>query len=116
MDTADKAGCTDSSDSSVCLCPLEGIIHTISRKWTLQIVGMIGNHTRLRYSEIQEMLSGISPTVLADRLKKLEEERIISRRVFAEVPPRVEYSLTEDGAELREMIVPLMNWASKRRT
>lgn len=116
MHSEDRTECSGNSDSDVCLCPLEGIIHTISKKWTLQIVAMIGNHTRLRYNEIQKMLSGISPTVLADRLKKLEDKRIINRRVFAEVPPRVEYSLTKDGTELRELIVPLMNWASKRGT
>lgn len=109
-----EAECSRTSINGVCLCPLEGIIHTVSRKWTLQIVTLIGNHQRLRYSDIQKLCAGISPTVLSDRLKDLEEEGIISRKVFAEIPPRVEYSLTEDGAKLRELIVPLMNWASKR--
>ena len=106
--------CNGKSADGVCLCPLEGIIHTISRKWTLQIVTMIGNHGDLRYSEIQTMCSGISPTVLADRLKELEEERIINRKAFAEIPPRVQYSLTDDGKDLRALIAPLMTWASNR--
>ncbi len=109
-----EAECTRTAITGVCLCPLEGIIHTVSRKWTLQIVTLIGNHQRLRYSDLQKLCAGISPTVLSDRLKDLEEEGIISRRVFAEIPPRVEYSLTKEGVELRELIVPLMNWASKR--
>ena len=116
MATDDKNGCTGNTDNDVCLCPLEGIINIISKKWTLQIVGLIGNYTRLRYSELQEKLPGISPTVLAERLKRLEEGRLISRKAFAEIPPRVEYSLTQDGMELREMIGPLMNWAAKRRS
>lgn len=103
--------CSDNTVDGVCLCPLEGIIHTISRKWTLQIITMIGNHESLRYSELQTMCSGISPTVLADRLKELEKERIINRDAFAEVPPRVEYSLTDDGRSLRSLIAPLMTWA-----
>ncbi|TET08348.1 MAG: transcriptional regulator [Candidatus Thorarchaeota archaeon] len=106
--------CSGDSVDGVCLCPLEGIIHTISRKWTLQIVTLIGNHKHLRYSEIQGKCSGISPTVLSDRLKELEEQGILSREVFAEIPPRVEYTLTKDGIDLREMIIPLMNWASNR--
>ena len=114
MNSEDKTGCIEVTEIDVCLCPLEGMIHTISKKWTLQIVAMIGNHSCLRYNELEKMLSGISPTVLADRLKILEENRFISRKVYAEVPPRVEYSLTKDGKELREMIVPLMNWAAKR--
>jgi DNA-binding HxlR family transcriptional regulator len=116
MQSKNGAGCSGNSVEDVCLCPLEGIIDTISKKWTLQIVAIIGNHVCLRYSDIQKMLIGISPTVLADRLKQLEDRRIISRKVFAEVPPRVEYSLTKDGTELRGLIVPLMNWASKRGT
>jgi DNA-binding HxlR family transcriptional regulator len=60
------------------------------------------------------MCSGISPTVLSDRLKELEKQGILSREVFAEIPPRVEYTLTKDGMDLREMIIPLMNWASSR--
>ncbi|MFX1415423.1 MAG: winged helix-turn-helix transcriptional regulator [Promethearchaeota archaeon] len=109
-----EAECSRTSINGVCLCPLEGIIHTVSRKWTLQIITLIGNHERLRYGDLQKLCVGISPTVLSERLKSLEEEGIISRKVFAEIPPRVEYSLTEDGTGLRESIVPLMNWASKR--
>ncbi|MHA2065888.1 MAG: winged helix-turn-helix transcriptional regulator [Candidatus Thorarchaeota archaeon] len=114
MQSEEGAGCSDKSVDSVCLCPLEGIIHTISRKWTLQIVTLIGNHGSLRYSEIQGMCSGISPTVLAERLKELDREGIVSRTAFAEIPPRVEYSLTKDGTDLRNMITPLMTWASNR--
>ncbi|MHA2117442.1 MAG: winged helix-turn-helix transcriptional regulator [Candidatus Thorarchaeota archaeon] len=114
MQSKDKAKCSAKSVDGVCLCPLEGIIHTISRKWTLQIVTLIGNHESLRYSEIQGMCSGISPTVLADRLKELEAEGIVSRKSFAEIPPRVEYSLTDDGRNLRKLIMPLMTWASNR--
>ncbi|MHA1964742.1 MAG: winged helix-turn-helix transcriptional regulator [Candidatus Thorarchaeota archaeon] len=116
MQSEKGTDCSGDSDDGVCLCPLEGIIHTISRKWTLQIVTLIGNNKHLRYSEIQGMCSGISPTVLSDRLKELEEQGILSREVFAEIPPRVEYTLTKDGIDLREMIIPLMNWASKRST
>lgn len=114
MQTEKESKCSSKSVDGVCLCPLEGIIHTISRKWTLQIVTLVGNQRRLRYSEIQSMCSGISPTVLADRLKELEEEGIIRREAFAEIPPRVEYSLTDDGKDLRALITPLMAWASNR--
>ncbi|MHA2141627.1 MAG: winged helix-turn-helix transcriptional regulator [Candidatus Thorarchaeota archaeon] len=114
--SSEKTECKGEAEDGVCLCPLEGVIHTISRKWTLQIVTMIGNHGSLRYSEIQSICSGISPTVLADRLRELQEEGIVSRNAFAEIPPRVEYSLTEDGVDLRELITPLMTWASNRKS
>lgn len=98
----------------ICFCPLEGIIDIISKKWTLQIVAAIGNHKKLRYNEILAKLEGISPKSLADRLKELELEGLVKREVFAEIPPRVEYSLTKVGEELRRSMMPLMEWASSR--
>lgn len=99
----------------VCLCPLEGIIEVISRKWTLQIVATLGNHGTLRYNELMNHLrgkhGGISPRTLTDRLKDLEGHGLINREAFMEIPPRVEYSLTPRGQELKHAMIPLMNWA-----
>ena len=100
--------------NQLCLCPLEGIIDTISKKWALLIVNDIGNHGILRFNQLMENLTGISPKALSDTLKKLENERLVTRESFAEIPPRVEYSLTNDGIELRKAIVPLLKWASQR--
>ena len=100
--------------NQLCLCPLEGIIDTISKKWALLIVNDIGNHGKLRFNQLMENLNGISPKALTDTLKKLENEQLVSRESFAEIPPRVEYSLTNDGIELRKAIVPLLKWASNR--
>ena len=98
----------------LCLCPLEGIIDTISKKWTLLVVNAIGNHGRLRFSQMMQELRGIRPTTLTDTLQELQRERLITRESFAEIPPRVEYSLTKDGAQLRKAILPLLQWASTR--
>ena len=98
----------------VCLCPLEGIIAVISKKWALQIIAEIGNHGKLRFNEIMESLGKISPKSLTDRLKELETSGLIKREMFAEIPPRVEYSLTQDGTDLRKLIIPIMKWASSR--
>jgi len=99
----------------VCLCPLEGIIDIISRKWTLQIVATLGNQGILRYTEIMNHLKGkhggISPRTLTDRLKDLASHGLINRTAFMEIPPRVEYSLTPRGQELKRAMIPLMNWA-----
>jgi DNA-binding HxlR family transcriptional regulator len=103
------------NDSDICLCPIEGIITTISKKWTLQIIAVIGNHQRLRYTEILAKLDGLSSKSLADRLKELERERLVTRTAYAEIPPRVEYTLTQDGNELRTSIMPLMDWAFRRK-
>jgi len=98
----------------LCLCPLEGLIDTIGKKWTLLVVNAIGNHGRLRFNQMMEELRGISPTTLTDTLQELKREALVRRESFAEIPPRVEYSLTKDGTELRKAILPLLQWASTR--
>ncbi|MFX0096499.1 MAG: winged helix-turn-helix transcriptional regulator [Candidatus Hodarchaeota archaeon] len=114
MQSGSIQGDTKDEEVDVCLCPLEGIIEIISRKWALQIIGVIGNQGRLRFHEIMKRLGKISPKALTDRLKELKKIGLIKREMFAEIPPRVEYSLTKDGLELRKLIIPLMKWASVR--
>jgi len=98
----------------ICLCPIDGIIETISKKWSLLLVNEIGNHGSLRYNDLLEELKGISPSTLASMLKELQKEDILSRQAFNEIPPRVEYSLTKRGKELRIAIMPLLKWATKK--
>lgn len=98
----------------ICLCPIDGIIETISKKWSLLLVNEIGNHGSLRYNDLLEELKGISPSTLASMLKELQKEDILSRQAFNEIPPRVEYSLTKRGKELRIAIMPLLKWAIKK--
>jgi len=100
----------------VCFCPLKGVIDVISKKWALLVINAIGNYGRLRFNRLMEELHGISPKTLSDTLKELQAEGLIKRESFAEIPPRVEYSLTRDGAELRKSIIPLLKWAATRNT
>lgn len=98
----------------LCFCPLEGVIDVISKKWALLIVNALGNRERLRFNDLMKELGGISPKTLSDTLKELQVEGLIKRESFAEIPPRVEYSLTHDGTELRKAIIPLLKWAATR--
>jgi len=98
----------------ICFCPLEGVIDVISKKWALLIINAIGNHGKLRFNNLMQELGNISPKTLSDTLKELQTEGLIKRESFAEIPPRVEYSLTRDGAELRKSIIPLLKWAATR--
>ena len=100
--------------NAICLCPLDGVIDTIGKKWGLLIINEIGNHGKLRYNELMLELKGISPSTLASMLKELEKEKLIEKEVFREIPPRVEYSLSTRGKELREAIIPLIKWATKK--
>ncbi len=104
-----------SKNEVVCYCPLEGIIDVISKKWALLIINAIGNYGSIRFNKLMEELHGISPKTLADTLKQLQNERLLKRESFAEIPPRVEYSLTKDGKGLREAVVPILKWAATRQ-
>ena len=98
----------------LCMCPIQGIIDIIGKKWSILVVNAIGNHKKLRFNEIMKELKGLSPRTLSQTLKDLEAAKLVTREVFKEIPPRVEYSLTKDGAELRRALIPLLEWALAR--
>jgi DNA-binding HxlR family transcriptional regulator len=106
----------ENNSNHICLCPLEGIINIIAKKWAILIISIIGHQERIRFTDIAQRLDGISPKTLADVLKNLQKENLIHREAFSEIPPRVEYSLTEDGKQLCEAVLPLIQWAEKRDT
>ena len=99
---------------SLCPCPLEGVIDTISKKWALLIIHVLGNTSRIRFNDLMKELDGISPKTLTDTLAVLQKEGFVGREAFAEIPPRVEYYLTGDGRELWDAILPLLEWTMKR--
>jgi len=98
----------------LCLCPLEGVINTIAKKWAILIITIIGHREPIRFNDIMTALEGISPKTLTDVLKDLQKEGLIERKAFSEIPPRVEYSLTDGGKKLCEAIIPLIRWAEER--
>ncbi len=106
----------ENNSNHICLCPLEGIINIIAKKWAILIISIIGHHQKIRFNDIMQRLDGISPKTLTDVLKDLRKENLIHRESFPEIPPRVEYSLTEDGKQLCEAVLPLIRWAEKRDT
>ena len=98
-----KAIMTNERDD-LCFCPLEGVMGVISKKWTLLIVNGIGTYGRLRFNRLVEEWHGINPKTLSNRLKELQTEGLIERESFAEIPPRVEYSLTKDVQNLENQL------------
>ena len=101
-------------ENVVCLCPLDGVIDTIGKKWGLLIINEIGNHGKLRFTKLMDELKGISPSTLTTMLSDLKKNDLLDKEVFKEIPPRVEYSLTSQGKSLREAIIPLLKWATKK--
>ena len=96
-----------------CSCPVKGIIDVVSKKWTLLIVNTLGIHETLRFKDLINML-GINPKTLSDTLKVLVEQGLAERVSYNTIPPKVEYSLSKDGYEFREAILPLLRWAAGR--
>src|SRR5436309_13607683 len=84
-------------------CPVCRTADVVCGKWTLLIVRDLAD-SRARFSELERSLAGIRPRTLSLRLRALEEEGIIERRTYPEVPPRVEYALTEKGRALEPVI------------
>lgn len=92
-------------------CPVARTAQIISNKWTPLIVRDLARG-ECRFSELERSLAGISPKTLSERLKYLEAERIIVRDCYAEVPPRVEYSLTEKGRALLPIIETMRHYGA----
>lgn len=99
--------------SMTCYCPLDGVIDTISKRYAMQIVALLGQNGPTRYGELEDRLEVTSSSTFAERLEELVDAGLIERRSFDEVPPRVEYSLTARGRELEERLQPLLEWASQ---
>lgn len=90
-------------------CPTRKMLHRIGDRWTVLVIGILG-HGTTRYSDIARQVDGISQKMLTQTLRGLETDGLVTRTVYAEVPPRVEYQLTELGQTLREPLKGLENW------
>lgn len=93
-------------------CPVATTINLIGNKWKLLIIRDLLGGTK-RFGELRKNLEGISQRVLTENLRDLEKDGLLDRRVFAEVPPRVEYSLNETGLSLQPIIAAMANWGIK---
>jgi DNA-binding HxlR family transcriptional regulator len=98
----------------LCFCPLSGILDVIAKKWALLIIAILGNEGEKGFNELKRELGCISPKPLSDTLKNLERIGLVSKKIMETSPPTVKYSLTSDGRELREHLIPMLVWVSKR--
>ena len=95
--------------SNLPACPVEVTLLLLSNKWTILILRDLLTGTK-RFGELKKSLSGVSQKVLTANLRSLEEKGIIEREVFPEVPPRVEYTLTDLGKTLEPIIDSMHAW------
>ncbi len=93
-------------------CPVERTVNVIGGKWTLLILRDLFDGTK-RFGELRVSLTGISPKTLTEKLRTLEQDGIIERKIYPEVPPRVEYSLTKRGQTLETIIEAMREWGTQ---
>ena len=97
-----------------CLCPLGGVMDLLARKYAIQVVCVVGALGPVRYAEIETAFGGVSSSTLSARLGELTEAGLLERERYAEIPPRVEYTLSEEGEALADRLRPLLEWAAGR--
>lgn len=93
------------------------ILSRAANKWSIWIMHVLAeNREPMRFSRIQDEVEGISHKILTQCLRRLEGDGLVTRTVYPEVPPRVEYRLTALGLELLQQLVPLWRWVCERIT
>lgn len=96
-------------------CAIVDVWEVMGRRWTLHILKNLSTRNVIRFNELKKALDGISSTVLSERLLELEREGLVTKKIYPEVPPRVEYSMTPQARELEVIIKDLARWANKWR-
>lgn len=102
-------------DSEYCIDPAEELLSVLGSKWTLAIIGVLGNRPVSRFNDLVEALNGVGSKTLAERLRSLQRMGMLSRRVIPDTPVRIEYRLTEQGQSLRRSLIPILAWAATYR-
>ena len=97
-------------------CPaVREVLNRVGDKWSVQVVALLGDGA-MRFNELRKSIEGISQRMLTLTVRNLERDGLVTRTVFPEIPPRVEYALTALGHTLLEPITALADWAAEHRT
>ena len=91
-------------------CPVTPLLVMLQGRWKSQVMYEMCMHDTVRFGRLKRDLAGITNTMLSKALRELEEDGLISRRQFNEIPPHVEYSLTQMGRDLLPVFYAIMNW------
>lgn len=98
-----------------CDCPIRGILDRFGDKWSMLVIMTLGKRGTMRFNQLTNAIGDISQKMLTVTLRTLEADGLVSRRIYPEIPPRVEYSLTPMGMELLPHIESLTQWALKHK-
>lgn len=102
----------EKSNDNLPACPVETTLMLIGNKWKVLIIRDLLTGTK-RFGELKKSISKVSQKVLTTQLRDMEESGLISRKVYAEVPPKVEYSLTELGKSLQPILNAMLQWGTE---
>ena len=91
-------------------CPMDITINILSGKWKLSILWHLSNKGIIRFNELQKLLSTVTQKTLTMQLRELERDGIIYRKIYAEVPPKVEYGLTDLGESMKPILSSMCDW------
>src|SRR5215470_2046675 len=97
-------------------CHAHEMLTRIGDKWSVYVIHVLGDAGTLRFNELRARVDGISQRMLTVTLRGLERDGLVERRIYPEVPPRVEYSLTRLGATLRDVVRLLVRWSDSHLT
>ena len=96
-------------------CPVARTLDLIGERWTILLLRDLLLHGPRRFQDFQTSLPGVAPNTLSARLKSLEDNGLLERRLYNERPPRLEYVLTAEGKSLGPIVQALRDWGSKHR-
>ncbi|MET7987786.1 MULTISPECIES: helix-turn-helix domain-containing protein [unclassified Streptomyces] len=102
----------DSATEPELACPTSAVVDIVFSRWTTPILWTLHTHGRLRFVELERRIGSITPKVLTQRLRQLERDGMVIRTYHPEVPPRVEYEITELGRSLAPLFAHLTGWAA----
>ena len=103
----------DTRDALFPDCPIRNVLARVGDKWSLLVLYTLQHRESLRFKQLQRLLPDISQKSLTQTLRMLEEDGFVSRKIYAEVPPRVEYSLTERSMSFLPVVNSLIDWAKE---
>lgn len=94
-------------------CSVEATLAVIGGRWKPVIIFLLLQNEVLRFGELKKTIDGITQRMLTNQLRELENDKVVARKVYAEVPPRVEYSLTDYGRSLEPIMVAMRDWGTE---
>ncbi len=100
----------DENGSNSALCPMPDIAKLIGGKWKLIILQILIFQGTKRFNELRRSIEGVTQTMLTNQLRALEKDGLVSRKIYAEVPPRVEYTATPRAVDLQDMFKAMHDW------